>query len=285
MDHQRIEEENVAELYAAGQLSSEEEARFEEHLIECRECRERVARAEDLRGSFQAMAAEDRIRAALGIGLFAWLARHERAARLGLAALLLLALFLPAWLLAEQGRLRRELVQARAAAARPVRTPPVAAAQPPDLASGRDRLDAERLRLEGQLQAEIRKTEDLKKRLADLTHPQMNTAIFSLGLIRGEGDRTNRVTVGPKPEWIVLSIETPEAGPETWRATLLARDGRIVWRGEGLRPTASDELVLGLFSDLLAPGDYRLRLEAMPAQGHAAGEIPFRVARRSASRG
>jgi len=273
MDHQRIEEENVAELYAAGQLSSEEEARFEEHLIECRECRERVARAEDLRGSFQAMAAEDQIRAALGIGLFAWLARHERAARLGLAALLLLALVLPAWLLAEQGRLRRELVQARAAAARPVRTPPVAAAQPPDL------------RLEGQLQAEIRKTEDLKKRLADLTHPQMNTAIFSLGLIRGEGDRTNRVTVGPKPEWIVLSIETPEAGPETWRATLLDRDGRIVWRGEGLRPTASDELVLGLFSDLLAPGDYRLRLEAMPAQGHAAGEIPFRVARRSASRG
>ncbi|HEV7514739.1 MAG TPA: zf-HC2 domain-containing protein, partial [Thermoanaerobaculia bacterium] len=156
MDHPRIEEENIAELYAAGQLSSEEEARFEEHLIECRECRERVASAADLRGSFQAMAAEDRTRAALGIGLIAWLARHERAARLGLAALLLLALVLPAWLLVEQGRLRRELVQARAAAPQPVRPPP-AAAEPPGLASERDRLEAERRRLEGQLQAELRK--------------------------------------------------------------------------------------------------------------------------------
>ena len=58
MDHQRIEEGNVAALYVAGQLAAEEEALFEEHLIECRECRERVIQAEDLRASFQALAAE-----------------------------------------------------------------------------------------------------------------------------------------------------------------------------------------------------------------------------------
>jgi hypothetical protein len=278
MDHQRIEEENVAELYVAGQLRAEEVALFEEHLIECRECRERVARAEDLRGSFQALAAEDRTRV-VGIGLLAWLARHERSAQLGLAALLLLALVLPAWLLIEQGRLRKELAQARAEAAHPGETP-TPLAGPPGLASERDRLEAERRRLEDQLQAEIRKTEDLKNRLADLTYPQVNTAIFSLGLIRGEETRTNRVLLGRRPEWIVLAVETPEAGLETWRATLLDRGGRTLWRGEGLHPSANDELVLSLYSDLLAPGDYRLRLEATPAQGRTASEVPFRVERR-----
>jgi hypothetical protein len=278
MDHSIIEERNVAELYAARQLPPEEETLFEEHLIECAECRERVARAEDLRGSFQAMAVEDRTRAAVGIGLFAWLARHQLAARLGLAALLLLALGLPAWLLVQQGRLRRELDLARAEAAR---SHPPAAAEAPSRPE--DPFEGERRRLEGQLQAEIQETEGLKKRLAEIARPQVNTAIFSLGMIRGEGERTNRVRVGPKPEWIVLAIEAPEAGPETWRATLLDSTGRTVWRGEGLRPTANDELVLGLYSDLLAPGapgDYRLRLEAMPAQGRAAREIPFRVERR-----
>jgi hypothetical protein len=272
MDHQRIEEGNVAELYAAGQLSAEEEALFEEHLIECRECRERVAWAEDLKGSFQAMASEDRARAAVGIGLVAWLARHERAARLGLAALLLLALVLPAWLLAEQGRLRRELALARAEAARS--HPPAQ----PEAPSRPDPLEEERRRLESQLQAQLQETEALKKQLSEITRPQVNTALFSLGVIRGEGDRTNRVVIGPRPEWIVLAIEAPETGPDSWRATLLDRAGRTVWHGEGLRPTANDELVLSLYSDLLKPGDYRLRLDGTPPQGRVVrSEIPFRV--------
>jgi len=38
---------------------------------------------------------------------------------------------------------------------------------------------------------------------------------------------------------------------------------------------------LSLYSDLLKPGDYRLRLEGTPPQGSAVkGEIPFRVERR-----
>lgn len=278
MDHPRIEEGNIPQLYVAGQLPAEEEALFEEHLIDCRECRERVAWAEDLRGSFQAMAAEDRTRAAVGIGLFAWLARHQRTARLGrlgLAALILLAAALPAWLLVEQGKLRRELALARAEAARP--RPPAVEARPRPRP---DPLAEERRRLEDQLQAELRETEGLRKQLSEITRPQVNTAIFSLGVIRGEGDRTQALRIGPRPEWIVLAIEAPEAGPESWRATLLDRDSRTVWRGEGLRPTANDELVLGLYSDLLPPGDYRLRLEAVPANGGSASEIPFRVERR-----
>lgn len=270
MDHRLIEEQNVAELYVAGQLPAEDEERFEEHLLECRECRERVAWADDLKGSFQALAAEERTRAA-EVGLLAVLLRRGR--WLGIAALLLLAVAFPAWLLVEQGRLREELAAARAA-------PPVTAPPPPPANGGAElRAEQERRRLESELQAAQEERERLARRLAELTRPQVNTALFSLGLVRGEED-TNRVLVGPEPAWIVLSFELPPADAESYRATLLDERGRTVWKGEGLRPTASDTLVLGLYSDLLAPGSYRIVLEGAPPEGRPAPiEIPFRVTR------
>ena len=272
MDHHLIEEQNVAALYVAGQLPPEDEERFEEHLLECRECRERVAWAEDLKGSFQALAAEDATRVA-GAGLLAWLARRSR--WLGAAALALLAVALPAWLLVERGRLLRELAVARAERPAPPPSVPV-----PSQASGEAELRAgrERSRLEGELRSERAEREKLSRRLAELTRPQVNTAIFSLGLVRGEED-ANRILIGPEPAWVVLSIELPPADAESYRATLLDERGRTVWKGEGLRPTASDTLVLGLYSDLLAPGAYRLVLEGVPRDRAVSVELPLRVAR------
>lgn len=273
MDHRLIEEQNVAALYVAGQLPPEDEERFEEHLLECRECRERVAWAEDLEGSFQAMAAEDGARAA-GAGLLAWLARRSR--WLGVAALFLLAAALPAWLLVERGRLQRELAAARAVRPAPPASTPI---PPREAGEGELRAEQERRRLESELQAARDERERLAGQLAELTRPQVNTAIFSLGLVRGEED-ANRVLVGPEPAWIVLSFELPPADAASYRATLLDARGQTVWKGEGLRPTASDTLVLGLYSDLLAPGAYRLVLEGLAAGDQAATtEIPFRVAR------
>lgn len=273
MDHRLIEEQNVAALYVAGQLPPEDEERFEEHLLECRECRERVAWAEDLKSSFQAMAAEDGTRAA-GAGLLAWLARRSR--WLGAAALLLLAVALPGWLLVERGRLRRELAVARAA--RPAPTPSTPA-PPTEDGEAELRAEQERRRLETELQAERKERERLAGQLAELTRPQVNLGLFSLGLVRGEED-ANQVLVGPEPAWIVLSLELPPSDVETYRATLLDARGQTVWKGEGLRPTASDTLVLGLYSDLLAPGAYRVVLEGQPPRGRpVTTEIPFRVER------
>lgn len=272
MDHRLIEEQNIAELYAAGQLPPEDEERFEEHLLECRECRERVAWADDLKGSFEALAVEERTRAA-EVGLLAVLLRRGR--WLGIAALLLLAVALPAWLLVEQGKLREELAAVRAA--KPA--PPLASSSEAGLRAERERLEAERRRLEGELQAERARREELAGRLAGLTRPQVNTALFSLGLVRG-GEDENRVTVGAEPAWMVLSLEIPPGSFETYRATLVDARGRTAWKGEGLRPTASDTLVLGLYSDLLAPGSYRMVLEGLPPQGRPAPiEIPFQVTR------
>jgi hypothetical protein len=278
MDHQLIEEQNIAALYAAGQLGPEDEERFEEHLIECRECRERVAWADDLRTSLQALAAEDTAQAArLGLlaWLLAWLAGHRRAAGLGLVAALLFLLALPGWLLIEQGKLRRELAAARATAAHPT---PAATPTPPDQITAEPGRPAAREKsLEQELAAAQARGEDLARRLAVLTRPQVNTALYSLGLVRGEGS-ANQVLVGRTPEWVVLSIDLPDSPAASYQATLIDARGRTVWQGEGLRPTANDTLVLAVYSDLLPPGPYRLVLTGPPASPPT--EIPFQVARR-----
>jgi hypothetical protein len=277
MDHQRIEGEGIAELYATGRLPPQDEEDFEIHLLECRECRERVAMADDLRDSICTIAAEDAARAAAGAGVLAALLRRSRAARLGLLSLAVLALAaLPAWLLLDRSRLERELATARTAAVRPVPPAPV----PPTVdARELERLALERSRLEEELRQERAARETLAGRIAQLTRPQVNTALFSLGLVRGETD-SNLVELGASPEWIVLSLELPRAEYHTYRAALLDAQGATVWRGDGLRPTASDTLTVLLYSDLLQAGAYRLRLEGL-AKGRTepAGEIPFRVRR------
>lgn len=280
MDHQRIEAEGIAELYATGRLPPQDEEDFEIHLLECRECRERVAAADDLCDSIRTIAteaAEDAARATAGAGVLAVLLRRSRAARLGLLSVALLALAaLPAWLLLDRSRLERELAAAREAAEHPAPPVPV-----PPASDGREleQLAQERSRLEEELRQERAAREGLAGRISQLTRPQVNTALFSLGLVRGEpaGDV---VDLGAAPEWILLSLELPRVEFDTYRATLLDAKGATVWRGDGLRPTASDTLTVLLYSDLLRPGAYRLRLEGM-ADGRAApaAEIPFRVQR------
>ncbi len=233
-----------------------------------------------LRGSFAALGAELGTELAAEqaegagrvarLGLLAWWVRHGRR---GLAALALLLAVLAAGLLVEQGRLRREQAAVRTAAALPAR--------PPDATVERDRLAAKGRRLAEGLAASRERGEELARRLAALTRPQVNTAIFSLGLVRGE-EKPGRVLVGAEPEWIVLAVELPSPLAETYRAALVDAHGRALWRGEGLHPAANDTLVLTLYSDLLPPGAYRLVLTA-PGQA-GTSEVPFEVARRAGPR-
>jgi len=270
MDHQRIEEENIAELYATGRLSADDEEEFEVHLLECRECRERVTLADDLRESVRTVASEDAARAAVGLGLFAWLARRSTAVRFGLLAALALALAaLPAWLLFDRGRLERELAAARSTVKTATPVPPMR-----ENGAELERLAQERARLEEELSRERAAREGLAERIARLTRPQINAAVYSLGLVRGEAaGESNAVDLGAAPEWIVLSLELPDSRQDTYKAALLDARGAVVWQGDGLRPTASDTLNVLVYSDLLRPGSYRMRLDGV-------GEIPFRVRRK-----
>jgi hypothetical protein len=231
-----------------------------------------VAWEEDFQNSLHTVAADEAARAtAVRVGLLAWLARHRAAGWLLAAAVLLLLVFPLAGLLREQGRLKGQLAQLQAAAAQP-RPQPTPLPAPPD---------PER----GKLEAELRTARDARTRLAEqlarLTQPQVNTAIFSLGLVRGGDSPPNRIALRRDPEWIVLAVELPAEQAPSYHATLATAGGRTVWKGEGLKAGADGTVAIALYSTLLAPGAYKLRLEAVDAKGHGspAGEIPIQVTR------
>jgi len=285
MDHRRIEDQNVAELYVTGRLNPEDEEGFETHLLECSDCRQRVGWADDLRTSIRAVAAEEAARASAQLGFLAWVARRTRTARTGmLMAALVAVAALPIWLQADRMRLERELDEARTAdtaAARPAAPAPVAplSTDNPTNDRDRDRLAQEKARLEEELRQSRTNETKLNQQLAQVTGPQINTPVVSLGVVRGGSD-TNDLELGPSPEWMVLSLELPQAEFDTYRATLLDSRGKPVWEHKGLKPTASDTLTILLYSDRLQPGaSYRIRLEGIGERGRAvpAGEIAFRA--------
>jgi hypothetical protein len=293
MDHRRIEEMNIPELYATGRLSAEDEEAFETHLLECRVCREQVAWADDLGASVRAAAAETSLataRAATRAGLLVWLARpalRYQMVRIGLAAALLVLAGLPAWLLLEQSRLREELAEARNVADRAERAERPAPQLPAKVPGGSDtaakaaldRLAQDRTRLEGELAREREARESLASRLASLTRPQTNPAFVPLGVVRGTGD-DGEVELGPSPEWIYLSVDLPSAEHDVFRLAVYDSRDRRIWQGDGLVRTGSDTVTVLLYSDLLKPGEYRLRLEGVD-EGRAvpAGELRFHVRR------
>lgn len=283
MDHTRIEAEDIPERYLLGRLSPAEEESFEEHLLECRECRERVQWQEDFRDSLKVVAAEEAVqtREAMQLGVFAWLAHRTRAQRWALLLAGLAVLALPyAWLFRRQEQLREQIARTPP----PVEATPQAVPADPalEIAAAREQLARERRRLESELATEKTARESLARQLARLTRPQVNTALFSLGLVRSaEAAAANRVELGSDPEWIVLSLELPAVEHTTYRATLVDAGGATLWQGDGLEPTASDTLTISLYSTLLEPGDYTLRLEGVQGGRVApAGAIPFRVERR-----
>ncbi|HEX5719044.1 MAG TPA: zf-HC2 domain-containing protein [Thermoanaerobaculia bacterium] len=276
MDHRRIEEQNVAELYVTGRLSPEDEETFESHLLECSECRESVGWADDLRTSIRAVAAEDAARASVQLGFLAWVSRRTRTARAGLlmAALLTVAA-LPAWLQADRSRLARELSVAKAEAERPA-APASAPAAPATVPAAPDTSELEKLAEENRLLAE--QLRDSREQLAQVDEPQINTPIVSLGAVRGEDDTT--VELGPSPVPILLSLELPQVEYDTYRVTLLDNRNKTVWQENGLEPTASETLTILFPSERLKAGtSYRFHLEGMEPGGRAVdvGYISFRA--------
>jgi hypothetical protein len=273
MDHRRIDEQNVAELYVTGRLSTEDEETFESHLLECAECRERVGWADDLRTSIRAVAAEDVARASAQLGFLAWISRRTRTARTGLLMAALLAVAaLPVWLQADRARLSRELDEARAAARSETAAPlpaapvpaPVAPSAPtpvPDPELGR--LAQENSRLEAEL---------------DRLREPRSTRIVSLGVVRGAAD-AQEIEVGPSSEPIVLSLPLSQVEYDTYRVTLLAGKSEL-WQGGGLVPDGNDFINIQVDSASLKPGTvYRCRIEGLAAGGRAiqVDELSFRA--------
>jgi hypothetical protein len=269
MDHQYVLDNGLIDLYRRGALPPEEEARFEEHFAGCAECLEQLEAARGFQLGLKALAAEDAARTVVEAGLLAWLARRGRLA----FALAVLLVALPAlWLLREN----REMAQQASAL--------------------REQGEAERQRV-GELERRLAETEDrnaeerrrLEARIAQAKPPEepraegplVNTPVFLLSLVRSEGgEPAATIDLGKIDRVLTLAVDPgADAAFGTYRATITDSAGRRVFREGGLEPNALETVMITFPARFFSPGDYRLELEGLRADG-TAGEIggyPFRV--------
>jgi hypothetical protein len=273
MDHEHIENDHVADRYLQGKLTPEEADRFEEHYLSCQECLGRLDRAERMTRGFKRAAAEDaaRLAAVRQAGFFAALARigRSRQAGLGVAALFLVLLLPGILAYREFGRLGQELDRTREAlAAKEQEKPAPASPSAPTVVEDHatleraQRAEADRQRLEQELEQERSARAGLEKDLAQARQPQTNTPILSLSPERSAGGAEPSHQIRLTPGWIVLSLELDAPDQDSYRVTLL-RGGKEIWRGDGLEPNATDSLSVSLPTALLSPGDYVVRVEGV----------------------
>ncbi len=180
-------------------------------------------------------------------------------------AALFLVLLLPGILAyREFGRLGQELDRTRETLAAREREKPIPTAPVAEDHAALQQAEAERQRLERELERERNARAGLEKDLAQARQPQTNTPILSLSPERSAGvaEPTHQVRLPAKPGWLVLSLELDAPDQDSYRVTLL-RGGKEIWRGSGLEPNEMDTLSVSLPTALLTPGDYMVRVEGV----------------------
>ena len=284
MDHAYIEENGLAERYHQGLLPPDEEARFEEHFVTCAPCMEQLELARGFQRGIKTMATEDAVRAAVVVqaGIFAWLARRGRLAQWGLAlAVLILAAGLPSVWIAAQSRNERLAASEKIEAERKTSV---------DLE--RRLAETERRRSEERRDLEAKLAEAQRPAVPSpgvLTRPLANLAVVLLTAVRGEGEpakidlsNTGDSNTGDSKTGDLLALAV-DAGADprfvSYRATMTQTGGGTVYRQDGLKPNALETLMLTFPKTFFQPGDYRLKIEGVKADGGAVeiGGYPFRV--------
>jgi hypothetical protein len=134
------------------------------------------------------------------------------------------------------------------------------------LAAERDQLGVERSRLasrlkerEQELSAERRRCIETRSRLAALTLPQPDVTFLPLSL-EHVAKTSHRGVLGSRPSWILLTVEVPAPSSGPYLVSLFNPGGQLQWCSGGMRPSASGTMALGLPSDFLTPGKYRLQI-------------------------
>lgn len=274
MDHATIEKNGLVERYHRGLLSPEEEERFEEHVVACAECTEQLELARGFQRGLKTMAAEDAARALVGVGLFAWLARRGRLAQWGIALAAVLVAGLPALGFLAQNRTARQVAAEWRQRWEGERQ--TAADLERRLAESETRRGEERRELESRL-AQARPPEGPR----GLAGPVANAAVLLLTAVRGEaGEPAATLDLGRTGEILSLAVDVGAGSPfPSYRATLTGPGGKTLFRQGGLQPNALEVLMITFPSSFFSPGEYRLRVEGMRADGGASevGTYSFRV--------
>lgn len=270
MDHQYIEDNGLIDLYRRGLLAPEEEAPFEEHFAGCPQCIEQLVAARGFQLGLKAMAAEEAARTVVQVGLLAWLARR-RGLLLAVAALLIALPTL--WLLRENREMAREASTLRKQGETESR-------RVTDLE--RRLAETERRNAQARRELEARIAQAKPPEEPRQEGPLVNTPVFLLALVRGEGEPSAVIDLGKIDNVLTLAVD-PGANTAfaAYRATITDAQARRVFRQDGLKPNALETVMITFPATFFSPGDHRLTLEGLRPDGTAAeiGGYPFRVIR------
>jgi multidrug efflux pump subunit AcrA (membrane-fusion protein) len=273
MDHREIEERQIVHLYLQGKLSSEEEERFEEHYLDCRECLAQLQAAESLHRGLKGLAAREAARQAVArAGLLAGASRLLRSRGFWLGAALVLMALLPTVTLWHQvSELETALQQARADD--PGASPDLRG----EVADLQRELEAARRDHARELEAARQARQELEERLRRSLLPRAGTLIAYLSPLRsagGEEPPVPRVHLDADVPEVVLALDLGAAPGARHQVTLhQAGEPAPRWRSGPLAAGADGELTLSLPTPFLTPGDYRLDVESLEG-----GATPARTA-------
>jgi hypothetical protein len=280
IDHAYAEEHGLVDAYLQERLSESERDAFEAHFFNCETCLAQLEMASDFREGMRDVAAEETVKARLG--LLAGLAAASWANRIAMGAALLLLLALPFGLLLARNRgLERQLADARTT--RTARSPQTS---PPTPTRADPRLEAEMRALRETLAEDMKRMEnelaEERQSRAEENRPQVNVPIFMLAAVRSgeEAGRepVNRIPLPSADGPVILTVELATVDDPAYHASLRGKDGKEIWQSRGLRPDSRDTLTILLPTSMLAPGVYELTIEG-EGKGVAVGAYPFRVVR------
>jgi hypothetical protein len=235
MDHQLIEDTSLPERYLTGRLDGRERALFEEHLVDCQFCLERIEASEALATGLRALAAP------VGRVASAPVLARRRAHRstwlvLGACAASVLAVVVTN---ARRGQLARELASERTVSV-----------------EARGQLNAAR----EQLSVEHTAREAAEARLS--AQPQRTAVripVLALIATRGASTAALELPAAPGPFLLLAERENPPHF-QSYGVTLRSSAGAVLWQGH-VRPSSRDVVAVALDSGRFAPGSYSLVLE------------------------
>jgi Putative zinc-finger len=264
MDHQYIEEHNLADRYLTRQLSPDERARFEEHFVDCPECLDRLALAEMFRES-AADQAVDHPAPDEDI-------REERLSR-------------PEPLPPAPPPARLRLVRGRGvmigAAIALLALP--SAFFIGDILGMRENWREQYAALAAELEAASRGPAAAKSGSVAAERP--SASVFMLQLLApdvGTEAETAVISLPGSPQPIVIVAGgQPDTTIRTYRVSILDAKQAVVWTQSGLQPAAGAILGVTVPSAALPEGDYQFWVYAQTADRNyrKLGWAPFTVAK------
>ncbi len=238
-----IAEEELTDEFVRDRLPDPDRAKFHRRFLSVPELRQDVRFAKALRTYTRpgALHAPSRAPAErpppFRVRLAAFFQRP--AVSLSLAAALLLAVFVAAWMVAQNRRLRAEVESLQARPTPPAPTPPTGLQE--QLAAERERADREqelRAAAERKLE-EALKQQPPESRRGQEPVPAMAVYTLSSGLVRGTGEGMPKISLPRNGGSILLQLDLPADEYPTYRATLKTDGGRQLLSTANLRARAS----------------------------------------------